>query len=145
MNISTLKVTICTVFGAIGSFIASLFGGWSVDLTTLLFCMAVDYLTGIYIAMVLKKSPKTKSGALSSNVGFKGLCKKCAILLCVMIAYRLDITLGFNYIKTAAVIAFMVNELVSIAENMGIMGVPWPPFMIKAIDLLKNKKDGNQS
>lgn len=142
MNVSAVKVGIFGVLGIIGSCIAQLFGGWTADLTTLLFCMLVDYLTGVILAAWFKKSPKTESGALSSNVGLKGLCKKCVILLCVIIAYRLDVTLGMSYIKTAAVIAFIVNELLSIVENTGLMGVPWPPAMLKAIDLLKNKKEG---
>ena len=142
MNISTAKVGICTVLGAVGSFIASLFGGWSMDLQTLLLFMVVDYTSGLILAGVFKKSEKTKSGALSSNVGFKGLCKKIGILFCVLIAYRLDISIGTEYIRTAVIIAFIANEAVSIAENVGLMGVPIPVPILKAIDVLKNKKDG---
>ena len=142
MNISTAKVGICTVLGTIGSFIASLFGGWSMDLRTLLIFMVVDYVSGLILAGVFKKSEKTKSGALSSNVGFKGLCKKIGILFCVLIAYRLDISIGTAYIRTAVIIAFIANEAVSIVENVGLMGVPIPPAILKAIDVLKNKKDG---
>lgn len=142
MNISTLKISIFGVLGIIGSFIAQLFGGWSADLTTLLFCMLADYITGVIVAAWRKKSPKTDSGALSSDAGFKGLCKKCVILLCVIIAYRLDVTLGMTYIKTAVIIAFIANETISIVENIGLMGIPIPPAILKAIDILKNKKDG---
>ena len=142
MNISTAKIGICTVLGAVGSFIASLFGGWSMDLQTLLLFMVVDYVSGLILAGVFKKSEKTKSGALSSNVGFKGLCKKIGILFCVLIAYRLDISIGTAYIRTAVIIAFIANEAVSIVENVGLMGVPIPPAILKAIDVLKNKKDG---
>lgn len=142
MNISTAKIGICTALGAVGSFIASLFGGWSMDLQTLLIFMVVDYVSGLILAGVFKKSEKTKSGALSSNVGFKGLCKKIGILFCVLIAYRLDISIGTEYIRTAVIIAFIANEAVSIVENVGLMGVPIPPAILKAIDVLKNKKDG---
>lgn len=140
MNISTAKIGICTVLGAVGSFIASLFGGWSMDFQTLLLFMVVDYASGLILAGVFKKSEKTKSGALSSNVGFKGLCKKIGILFCVLIAYRLDISIGTAYIRTAVIIAFIANEAVSIVENVGLMGVPIPPAILKAIDVLKNKK-----
>ena len=143
MSATAIKVGIFCVLGIAGGFIAQLFGGWTADLTTLLICMLVDYITGIMVAAWRKKSPKTKSGALSSSVGFRGLCKKMVILLCVIIAYRIDVTLGLNYVKTAAVIAFIVNELLSIVENTGLIGVPWPPTMLKAIDILKSKKDGN--
>ena len=143
MNISTAKIGICTVLGAVGSFIASLFGGWSMDLQTLLLFMVVDYISGLILAGVFKKSEKTKSGALSSNVGFKGLCKKIGILFCVLIAYRLDISIGTEYIRTAVIIAFIANEAVSIVENVGLMGVPIPPAILKAIDVLKNKKEND--
>ena len=143
MNISTAKIGICTVLGAVGSFIASLFGGWTMDLQTLLLFMVVDYASGLILAGVFKKSEKTKSGALSSNVGFKGLCKKIGILFCVLIAYRLDISIGTDYIRTAVIIAFIVNEAVSIVENVGLMGVPIPPAILKAIDVLKNKKEND--
>lgn len=143
MNISAAKIGICTVLGAVGSFIASLFGGWSMDLQTLLLFMVVDYVSGLILAGVFKKSEKTKSGALSSNVGFKGLCKKIGILFCVLIAYRLDISIGTDYIRTAVIIAFIVNEAVSIVENVGLMGVPIPPAILKAIDVLKNKKEND--
>ena len=143
MNISTAKIGICTVLGAVGSFIASLFGGWTMDLQTLLLFMVVDYASGLILAGVFKKSEKTKSGALSSNVGFKGLCKKIGILFCVLIAYRLDISIGTDYIRTAVIIAFIANEAVSIVENVGLMGVPIPPAILKAIDVLKNKKEND--
>ena len=143
MNISTAKIGICTVLGAVGSFIASLFGGWSMDLQTLLLFMVIDYASGLILAGVFKKSEKTKSGALSSNVGFKGLCKKIGILFCVLIAYRLDISIGTDYIRTAVIIAFIANEAVSIVENVGLMGVPIPAPILKAIDVLKNKKEND--
>ena len=142
MNISVLKISIFGMLGIVGSYISQLFGGWSMDLQTLLLFMVVDYVSGLILAGVFKKSEKTKSGALSSNVGFKGLCKKIGILFCVLIAYRLDISIGTDYIRTAVIIAFIVNEAVSIIENVGLMGVPIPPVILKAIDVLKNKKDG---
>ena len=142
MNINTLKITLFGVVGMIGSVVVQLFGGWTADLTTLLICMLVDYITGVVVAAYFNNSPKTENGALSSKAGFRGLVKKTAILLCVIIAYRLDVTLGISYIKTAAVIAFIANEMVSIVENVGLMGVPIPPAILKAIDVLKNKKDG---
>lgn len=136
---NNLKMLICTVFGAVGGFIARAFGGWSEDITTLVIFMAIDFILGLAVAMVFKKSPKTETGALESRSCFKGLCKKCAILLCVLVSARLDMTLGADYIKTATVIAFLANELISIIENVGLMGVPLPTVMTNAIDILKNK------
>ena len=140
MNLHTMKISVCAVIGSIGAGIVALFGGWTPDIATLLIFMAVDFIMGLTIAAYFKKSEKSTNGTLSSAAGFKGLCKKSATLLCVLVAYRLDVALGFNYIRTATIIAFIVNEAISILENAGIMGVPIPPVILKAIDILKNKE-----
>ena len=59
----------------------------------------------------------------------------------VLIGYRLDIAIGTEYIKDAVCIGFMVNELISIIENAGLMGMYIPAPIIKAIDMLKDKKE----
>lgn len=129
------------VVGAIGSAIASAFGGWDAALTTLCIFMAVDYLTGLIVAAVFKQSKKTESGALSSAVGWKGLVKKGVMLLIVLVAYRLDLLVGSSYIKDLVVISFVVNETLSIIENAGLMGIPIPTVISKAIDLLQKKTE----
>ena len=50
-----------------------------------------------------------------------------------------------SYVKDAVVIGFCVNELISIVENAGLMGVPMPGAIMKAIDILKNKGDNSDS
>ena len=130
-----MKETICTIAGIVGSFVAGLFGGWDTALATLLIFMAVDYVTGLIVAAA-GKSPK---GKLSSKIGWRGLAKKCVSLLLVLVAVRLDITLGTSYIRDAVCIAFTVNELISITENAGLLGVPLPAVITKAIDLLQSK------
>jgi toxin secretion/phage lysis holin len=132
---------ICTTIGLVGSAIASCFGGWTAAMTTLLIFMVIDYITGLVVAGVFHKSKKTENGALESKAGFKGLCKKCMILLFVLIGYRLDIAIGTEYIKDAVCIGFMVNELISIIENAGLMGMYIPAPIIKAIDMLKDKNE----
>lgn len=134
-----MKNFICTFLGIIGSFLASFFGGWSAGLTTLLIFMLIDYVTGLICAGVFHKSQKTQSGALESRAGFKGLCRKGTILLIVLVGYRLDIAIGTTYIRDAVCIAFISNETISIIENAGLMGVPIPAVLTKAIDVLKNK------
>lgn len=136
-----MKEGFLTTVGVIGSFIAGLFGGWDTALATLVLFMAIDYITGIVVAGVFHNSPKTETGALKSNTGFKGLCKKGMMLLFVLIAVRLDITIGTNYIRDCVCIAFITNELLSIIENAGLMGVPIPAVITKAIDVLKDKSD----
>lgn len=138
-----IKSTLCALLGLFGATIASLFGGWTEDMVTLIIVMAVDFILGLLIAAVFNKSPKSDSGKVSSKSCFIGLCKKCTMLLFVLIAHRLDTTLGTDYIKTTTVIAFIVNELISIIENADIIGVPMPEIIKKAIELLKNK-DGDK-
>ena len=141
-NVNTVKTTVLTVIGAIGSFIANLFGGWTSDLVTLIIMMSIDFIMGLLIAAVWKRSGKSQNGALSSWSAWKGLCRKCISLLFVLIAYRLDLVIGVDYIRTAVIIGFIANELISIVENAGIMGVPIPSMITKAIDLLRNKESG---
>ena len=136
-----LKSSICTMIGILGAYIANLFGGWSQALTTLVIFMAVDYLTGLAVAGFFRNSTKSDSGGLSSAVGFKGLIKKIAILAIVVIAYRLDLLINVNYIRNTAIIGFCANELISIVENTGLMGVKFPPVITKAIDILNSKED----
>ena len=65
--------------------------------------------------------------------------KKCMIFVFIFIAVRLDMLLHLNYIKNFTIIVFIVNELVSICENAGVMGVPIPKPIEMAIDLLRKK------
>ncbi len=136
-----MKETICAIIGAIGGFIAAVFGGWSASLTTLCIFMAVDYITGLIVAGVFKKSEKTETGGLESRAGWKGLCRKGVTLIVVLVAARLDLVMGSTVIKDGVVIAFIVNETISIVENAGLMGIPIPGVIMRAIDVLKKKAD----
>ena len=138
-----MKNTICAIAGTVGSVIASLFGGWSTALTTLLIFILIDYVTGLVVAGVFHKSPKTKTGALESRAGLKGLIRKCTMLLFVLVGHRLDIAIGSSYIRDAVCIAFILNELISIVENAGLMGLPIPAVISNAIDVLKEKNSKN--
>lgn len=140
-----MKQTLCTVTGITGSVIAGFFGGWTSGMTTLLALMIIDYITGLLIAGVWQKSNKSESGALESKAGWKGLCRKCMTLVFVLIAYRLDLALGTEYIRDAIVIGFIVNEVLSIIENAGVMGLPLPKMLYKAVELLKEKTEEKAS
>lgn len=136
-----MKNTICAALGTIGGFIASLFGGWSASLTTLLIFMLIDYATGLVVAGVFHKSPKTANGGIESNVGRKGLVRKFSVFLLILVGHRLDLTVGTAYIRDGACIAFIVNELISIVENVGLMGLPIPAAIKNAIEVLTHKND----
>ena len=135
-----MKDYILTGIGITGGFLASLLGGWDSALYTLVLFMAIDYVTGLIVAGIFKKSGKTNNGALESMAGFKGLCKKGVMLLIVMLGYRLDLMVGTTFVKDAVVIAFVANEAISIVENAGLMGIPMPDVIIKAIEVLKKEK-----
>lgn len=130
-----------SVVGAVGGFIAMAFGGWSDALITLIVFMSVDYITGLTVAGIFKKSKKSENGALESRAGFKGLCRKGVALLIVLVAVRLDIVMHTSYIKDAVIIAFIANEAISIVENAGLMGLPIPTVIVKAIDVLKKESE----
>lgn len=144
MSISTAKVSFCTALGIAGSFISRLFGGWTEDMVTLVIFMAVDFLMGLIVAGVFHNSDKSQSGALNSRAGWMGLCKKGMILIFVLVAHRLDILLGADYIRTATIIGFIANETISIVENAGLMGVPLPEAITRAIEILKHKSEGDE-
>ena len=137
-----MKEGLCTGIGVVGGFIASLFGGWDAALITLLMFMAIDYISGLIVAGVFHNSNKTETGTLESKAGWKGLCRKFMTLLFVLIAYRLDLAIGVDYIRNAVIIGFMANELISIVENAGLMGLPLPDAINKAIDVLTEQKEG---
>jgi toxin secretion/phage lysis holin len=136
-----MKEGICTVIGVIGSSIAALFGGWDAALVTLIIFMGIDYLTGLIVAGVFHNSTKTENGALESKAGWKGLCRKGVTLLIVLVACRLDLIMGSTFIRDAVIIAFIANETISIIENAGLMGVPIPSVIVKAIDVLTKKAE----
>ena len=139
-----MKEGICFGVGVVGSAIASLFGGWDAALVTLLIFMGVDYVTGLIVAGVFHTSEKTENGTLESRAGWKGLCRKGVTLLVVLVACRLDLMMGSNFIRDAVVIAFVVNETISIIENAGLMGIPIPAVITKAIEVLKKKAESEE-
>jgi len=132
-----MKESICAGFGVLGSGVAALFGGWDAALWTLVIFMSVDYLTGLVVAGVFHKSRKSESGALESRAGFKGICRKGVMLLVVLVACRLDLLMGGSLIRDAVVIAFILNETISIIENAALMGVPMPEILFQAVEMLK--------
>ena len=135
-----LKIYVCSAIGFVGGTIVSLLGGWDSALATLICCIVLDYLTGLIVAGVFNNSNKTETGALESRAGRKGLYRKIMIVLLVGLAYRLDLLLGTDYIRYTVIIGFISNEVLSLIENAGLMGVPIPNVIKRAVDVLKNKE-----
>jgi len=136
--------TICAGIGIIGAFIASLYGGWTQGMTTLLMFMAIDYIMGLLVAGIWHKSKKTEDGRLESRAGWKGLVRKGVTMLIVLVAARLDMTIGTTVIRDAAVIGFIANEGISIIENAGLMGVPLPAVIVNALEVLKHQAENTK-
>lgn len=139
----TLASKVCLIVGMTGGLVASWFGGWDSGMNTLIILMAIDFVSGIVAAAVFNNSPKTDNGALESRACWKGLARKCMTLLFVLIGVRLDVILGTNYIRDSIIIGYDCSEILSIVENAGLMGVPIPDKIVRAIEILKdrNKED----
>lgn len=133
-----MKETICMIAGVVGGVITTLLGGWDSALATLVVFMGIDFVTGIVTA-AMGKSKHIESGTLNSTAGWVGLAKKFCILLMVVVGVRIDILIGTNYIRDTVCISFCLNELLSIVENTTLMGIPYPPVIKKAIDVLQTK------
>lgn len=134
-----------TAVGLTGSALSYLFGGWTAAMTTLCIFMVLDFVTGIIVAAVFKASPKSKGGALTSHAAFRGLVKKCMILAFVLIGARLDTVLGMSIIRDGVCTAFIFSELISITENAGLMGLPVPGVITRALEILGDGKEKSDS
>lgn len=141
MDAVQMKNTMLAIFAAIGTFIANELGGWDAAMQVLVALMVVDYITGVLVAAVWHRSNKSATGALESRAGFKGIVKKCMILLLVWIGVLLDNALGEAYIRTAVILFFIGNEGLSLLENLGLMGVPFPGFLQRALEALREQGD----
>lgn len=134
-----LKAYVLGACALLGGLFGQLFGGWTAALGSLIFCMAVDYVTGLIVAGVFHTSDKTPGGGLESRAGWKGLCRKGVTLLIVLVASRVDRALGTAFVRDAVIVGYVANEVISIIENAGLMGVPIPDALVQAIDALQGK------
>ncbi|MGF9907082.1 phage holin family protein [Brevibacillus porteri] len=127
--------TIVATGGAAASF---LFGGWSPLLVVLLTFVAIDYVTGIAAAGA--------EGKLAGKIGFLGIARKVFIFAMGAIAHLVDTALGDQHVlRDATIFFYLANELLSIIENAGRVGLPVPKRLKKAVDVLKGKGDQNGS
>jgi toxin secretion/phage lysis holin len=128
---------LCSVAAVVGTTFTYAFGVWPQSLTVLLVAMGVDYLTGIAAAMKEKKG-------LNSHIGSWGLTRKGLTLLIVLLAHQIDLLLHLDGVTMSGAIYFyLANELVSITENYGRIGLPLPDSLKQMIEVLKDK--GNRS
>lgn len=144
MDAVQIKNGVLAALAAVGTFVAHALGGWDAAMQVLVAMMAADYLTGVLVAAVWQRSNKSTTGALDSKAGFRGLCKKGMILLLVWLGVLLDRALGVTYIRTAVVLFFIGNEGLSILENLGLMGMPYPAFLKRMLEALHDEGDNGK-
>jgi toxin secretion/phage lysis holin len=127
------KQPIALAISIIGSFTSFLFGGWDSLIIILVCLVIIDYITGV-IASALE-------GKLSSQVGFHGIAKKVFIFIIVAVSHLLDLVIGWDnhLLRDMTIFFYLVNEFISIVENASRAGIPIPEFLIKAIEMLKNR------
>lgn len=140
-----IKNCVLAAMAAVGTFVANALGGWDAAMKVLVALMVADYITGWLVAAVWHRSNKSATGALDSNAGFKGLCKKGGILLIIWVATLLDSAIGAAYVRTAVILFFIGNEGLSVLENLGLMGVPYPKFLNKMLEALQEQGDKGSS
>ena len=126
---------------ACGGAIAGMMGGWDPLLRVLITLMAADYVTGLLVAM-MGKSTKTEYGGLSSKVGAIGLARKGLMLMVVLVAALMDSVMGTGsaMCRDAACWFYIANEGISILENAGLAGAPYPA-KLKELLGQKQKED----
>jgi toxin secretion/phage lysis holin len=126
------------VFTAIGGWLGYFLGGCDGLFVALVVFVVADYITGVMCAIVDKK--------LSSEVGFKGICKKVLIFMLVGIANILDIeVIGTgSVLRTAVIFFYLSNEGISLLENAGYLGLPIPKKLMDILEQLhkRSEEDG---
>lgn len=139
-----IKSFIIAISAVIGGIASTYLGGMDEMLTALIVFMLIDYITGLIVCLVFKNSPKTETGGASSKIGFKGLFKKFVVIMLIMVMVQADIVLKTNnFFREAAIWGFLANELFSLIENVGLMGIKLPKAFTNAFDVLKKKEEVN--
>lgn len=126
------------IFTAIGGWLGYFLGGCDGLLFALVVFAVADYITGVMCAISDKK--------LSSQVGFKGICRKVIIFMLVGIAHLIDVNViaTGSILRTAVIFFYLSNEGVSLLENAGHLGLPIPEKLKVVLEQLHDRaeKDG---
>lgn len=127
--------TIQLIFAGIGGWLGWFLGGCDGLLYALLAFVVIDYITGVMCAIADKN--------LSSEVGFKGICRKVLIFLLVGIANILDVQVvgAGSVLRTAVVFFYISNEGISLLENAGHLGLPIPEKMKSVLEQLHDRSE----
>lgn len=127
--------TIQLVFAGIGGWLGYFLGGCDGLLYALLAFVVIDYITGVMCAI--------SDHTLSSEVGFRGICRKVLIFLLVGIANILDVQVigSGSVLRTAVVFFYISNEGISLLENAGRLGLPIPEKLKDVLEQLHNRSE----
>ena len=128
----SMKEVLQSILAVIGTVLIYLLGGFDIALTCLLIAIVLDYISGMLKAIITKQ--------VSSKIGFKGVLKKVAILIIVMLAVLIDKVTGeTGAIRTLVIYYFVANEGLSVLENLGQAGVPIPQGIKKTLKVMKKE------
>lgn len=125
-----------SLVAVLATFFTYLFGNWDLALQVLIIFMILDYVTGVIYAYMIK--------TLNSEVGFKGLIKKCMILAVLIVGVALDRMLGNDgtwLFRTLVAYFYIANEGISLLENISNLGVPIPNKIKNALEQLNNDEE----
>ena len=131
--------TIQVIFAAIGGWLGYFLGGCDGLLIALVVFVAADYITGVMCAVADKE--------LSSEVGFKGICRKVLIFILVGIANILDVQVigPGSVLRTAVIFFYLSNEGVSLLENAGHLGLPIPEKIKTVLEQLHDRSESEEN
>lgn len=121
------------IIAAVGTLMAATLGGWDISLKLLTYMMIADYVTGVLGAV--------KNKRVNSDVMFWGGIRKGIVLLVIFLTIQLDQFVGGQapIFRTLAIYFYAGREGLSLIENFGVLGVPWPPAIKNALEQLKQK------
>ena len=120
---------------AVGGWLGYFMGGFDGFIYALIVFVVADYITGVMVAIYEKR--------LSSEVGFKGICKKVLIFLLVGVANVLDVQVigSGSVLRTAVIFFYISNEGISLLENTAKLGLPIPEKLKLVLEQLKEKEE----
>lgn len=132
-NILNSGIALC------GTWVTYLIGGWDSVLKILAVLIVVDYISGLMKAALNKD--------LASDIGYKGLLKKAAIFIVVILAHQLDLTIPQEnpLFRTMVCYFYIANEGISITENIALLGVPLPGGLVDALKKLKSDNGSTEN